>query len=137
MPLPEIHKVLARLEPVRHIGLLLGLDLPGGEFRTTTQVGAAQPPSPIYADWRTKETITGWDRLQTPSSTSLRLVALAKKGIVEQRRHGRVKGTANPIIDWRLTDYGARVLAAAKDAGMLPPVPEGWQPNYTTTTKEP
>lgn len=127
---------LERLEPYRHICLLLGLDRPDGEWRTTRRVGEERPPSPVWDDWRTRRRVVDWQTWTAGGSESGRLVVLAKKGICERRAHGRTKGTANPIIEWRLTDLGIEVLHQAELAGKSPLVPPGWQPNYTTSNED-
>lgn len=119
-------RLLAKLEPQRHLAILLGLSTE--DWRTTHQVCEAAPPSPIWRDWRDhSKGITGWSPQTYHSSVAHRLVALRAKNLVQQRKRAP-EGSTVPVAQWSLSYLGQRVLDAARAADCLPPVPDDWTP---------
>lgn len=121
---PHARRLLRPLEPIRHLALLLGLSTT--DWRTVEDVCRAAPKVRSHA--------TGDTYGKPPSgpfrhygyhgsSAALRLSAMARKGIVEQRR---IEGV-QPMC-WRLTPLGLRVLDAAREDELLPELEPGWVP---------
>lgn len=114
---PQAEKLLERLEPRRQIRLLLGLSL--SEFRTASEITETAPmANPAFGNE------PAWSRKMHVGSVPQMAVALAKKGVAEQRKVKDDDGYER--TKWRLSPLGQRVLDLAADRGHWPDTPPGW-----------
>lgn len=119
--LQESDRALAeRLEPARHLNLLRGLS--PTTYRTTAEV-AQHTPRHRVKGWPGTE--DHWVGPMPGGSTSGRLVALRKKGLVEQRKDRAHRGSG-PATLWLLTGRGEDVLWHAGQLGRLLPTEDSW-----------